>query len=320
MARSTQLNSLLFYALILFIATINFPAGVSAQGCCSASGRAGQVGVFQQSGLAPGQISISLYYEYAGGDRMLEGSTRIDDPISRNSRFDAVISSFSLGLPWRLSGHATIPVVRRERSLLTGFGGGDDNVSLSASGFADPIITLVREVSPTFGWNGWYLTAGIGAQIPLGNDERLDQGIPLPPDIQPATGSWNMILLASVSKDLGDYLVYHHLSWTAYGGNHIGYRFGNTINADLGLSISKFGALEPFVRIDLLHTQADRRDGWKSPNTGATRWTLFPGAVWSLRNYGLTFSGQIGIPLHEKVNGFQLGTDLALLFGVSYLI
>jgi hypothetical protein len=278
------------------------------------------VGVFQQSGQAPGQVSISLYYENAVGDRLLEGSTEIDDPIARNSRFDAVISSVSVGLPWRLSAHATIPMVKRERSVLTGYGESNSSAAFSATGFADPIISLVREITPTFGWNGWFLNAGLGAQIPLGNDSRLDQGIPLPPDIQPATGSWNLIMLESLSKDLGDYLMYHHLTWTVYGTNDFGYSFGNTINADLGLSVSRFGALEPFVRLDLLHAELDKRNGWISPNTGATRWTLFPGIVYSLRSYGLTFSGQIGIPLHERVNGFQLGTDLAMLFGVSYLM
>ncbi len=320
MAKSTRLMKILSYKLIVFMAVMCLYGDVFAQGCCSASGRAGQVGVFQQSGQAPGQVALSLFYEYASGDRLLEGSREIDDPISRNSRFDAVVSSISVGLPYRFSAHAAIPVVRRERSLLIGFDGGEDGVSLAASGFADPTITLIREISPVYGWNGWYMTAGLGVQLPLGNDGRLDQGIPLPPDIQPATGSWNLTLLASVSKDLDDYLVYHHLTWTTYGSNDFDYSFGNSISADLGLSVSRFGALEPFVRLDLLRSQADKRGGWESPNTGVTRWTVFPGVVYSLRDYGLTFSGQAGIPLHERVNGFQLGTDIAMLFGVSYLM
>lgn len=305
---------ILFSAILLF-----FPLGNSyGQGCCSASGRAGQVGVFQQSGLATGQYSISLYYENAVGDQLLEGSKEIADPIPRRSRLDVAIFSFSAGLPWRLSGHLTLPIVRRERSIVTGIG--NSSLSLSASGLADPTLIVVREITPTYGWSGWFLTAGAGLQIPIGNDQRLDQGVPLPADIQPATGSLNLILLESVSKDLGDYLVYHHLSSTIYSENSNDYKFGNSVSADLGLSISRFGSIEPFVRLDLLYMQPDKLNSWELLNTGSTRWTVFPGVIWSLRNYGVTLSGQIGIPIHENVNGFQLGTNVAMLFGVEYLL
>ena len=245
------------------------------------------------------------------------GDREVADPLSRRSKFRSLVYTISVGLPWGLSAHGVVSNVKRQRSFVARIGLKDTTVSLVGNGFSDPVISLIKGITPYYGWRGWYLSAGSGLKVPLGTDEQREEGVLLPADVQPATGSWDLMFLASVSKTLTSFIVYNYLTWTISGINTTSYKFGNSVNADIGLSWSGLWKLEPFIRMDLLYLKPDQKTGRVLPSTGSTRWNIYPGLVLSFPSNGLTLSGQFGIPVYEKVEGNQLGTNTSVIIGLS---
>lgn len=291
-----------------------------AQGCCSAGGSAAQIGLFRQSHLAPGQASFAFYFGHTQADRSYAGSQNIEDPLDRRASLQTFVGSLSLGLPWGFTAYTAAIAVWRERSLTSSFGGQPVAVDFEASGIADPVVVLSKDLTPQQGTGGWHVSMGAGVQLPLGEDEVRKDGVRLPNDVQPATGDWNLLLLESLSHTRGDWLFYQHAAWTMTWANTVGYRVGNSLRLDAGSSFARMGPVEPFARMDLLFSEPDQSNGRILPSTGATRLYAAPGIAINLRPQRVLLSAELGVPVYQSYTGNQLGSGLTWLLGLSYLL
>lgn len=298
-------------------------AGIArAQGCCSAGGGAAQIGLFRQSQLFSGQGTLAFYYGQVRATQSYLGSRVIDDPQARAARRRSVTVAFGIGLPEGLSFQAAVPVVWRERSFKTSFAGVSTPVEFNGSGVGDPIVALLARLTPVFGFKGWQISAGMGLQIPIGEDEQRKGGVRQPNDVQPASGAWNIFFLESVSRSSGDWLFFHHFVYTLTRKNTIGYKLGNSVRTDIGGSVLLRGPLEPFLRMDLLYTRPDQiRDRFQPlSSTEAIRLYAVPGLALNLKAQRILLSAELGFPVYQNYSGNQLGTGRNWLVGLSYLL
>jgi hypothetical protein len=281
-----------------------------AQGCCSAGGAAAQIGLFRQSQLAPGQAAFALYFGRVTARQSFEGTQKVDDPQMREADLSALSGSLALGLPWELTAYVAAPLVWRDRSQLTVYGGQSATVGYDGTGWADPVIALSwRFLSPTTS-AGWTASVGSGLQLPLGEDEERKDGVRLPNDMQPATGDWNWLLFQSLEWSPNRWTVFEHSTWTATWANTVGYRLGPSVRADVGASFSWTPVLEPFVRLDLWAASGDQSRERDLPSTGSTRLYVRPGLVLALRPQRLLLAAELGVPLYQNYYGRQLGPRL----------
>lgn len=309
-------------AILVAASAVASVSVVHAQGCCSAGGGAAQIGLFRQGQLYPGQATLALYYGRVQADRSYVGSEVVVDPQDRKARLRSATVAFGLGLPRGLSLQIAVPVVWRDRSFRNSFAGVTNLVEKDGSGLADPMVAMLARLTPIFGAGGWHVTTGAGVQIPIGEDEQRRNGVRLANEDQPATGAWSVSLMESVSRSSGDWLFFHHLSWTIAWKNTTGYKLGNSIRVDIGSSVLLRGPLEPYMRMDLLHTRPDQsRDRTESlSSTGGTRLYAVPGLALNLKPQRLLLSAEFGFPVFQNYSGNQLGTGRRWLLGLSYLL
>ena len=160
-----------------------------------------------------------------------------------------------------------------------------------------------------------------GVKIPTGEtDEKDDDGIRFETEFQPGTGSWDLLLGASISKNSGNFEYHANIlyNFTTEGSQstEIGDVF--SYNAALSYRLIENNGLKWVLSVELNGETREKNEisGVSEDNSGGTIVYLSPGFRLSSKN----LSGFIsyGMPVIENYNGKQTDVDSRIVAGASF--
>lgn len=189
------------------------------------------------------------------------------------------------------------------------------------------MVVLIRTGKSDLFFTGTSIIAGIGPKIPTGSSsEKNSQGLTFNSDMQPGSGSWDLVTYINVSTKLSERSSARAYIRAAYIGkgsnnNYLGahtFSSGNEFNLMLGFNNSSFLANNIWnysIGLRFRNSENDEQNGFILPNTGG-KWaygTMSIGFSFSQRTQ-VYVSGEL--PVASNPNGIQLSTTFRLTTGV----
>ncbi len=302
---------LLLAALATAAALVGGPRTSGAQGCCSPSTT--PVSALHSGPASLGTLELGIFYEFYRLEGSLQRSSQVPDPQDRVSVLH--LANLSLGYaPWsRFSVRTIVPYARRSREQTLSTPTVQRRDELRGLGLGDiSVLGLVR-VLPVRGLRPYELSLGAGVKLPTGDSHQSRSGVRLPLDLQPGSGSTDVLLTgyAQYYRWPGWNLFAGHV-WRLTGTNADGYRFGSEVQAFTGTVreiVDRWGLT---AEVRYRYASADERDGVRVVSTGGHRLYVVPGSSFRLASRGPTMLATVLVPLYERVQGTQMATDLGI--------
>ncbi|MBI5711733.1 MAG: hypothetical protein HZC42_15730 [Candidatus Eisenbacteria bacterium] len=283
----------------------------TAQGCCSPSTT--PISALQSGPAAPGTLDFGVFYEFYRLEGNRRGSSEVPDPQQRLSELH--LANLSVGYaPWsRLGFRAIMPYARRSREQTLSTPTVQRRDELRGVGVGDVALLGLVQALPVRGLRPYGFSLGVGVKLPTGNVHQTRSGVQLPLDLQPGSGSTDLLLTS-----YGQY--YRWPGWNLFAG-HVwrltgtgddGYRFGNELQVFGALAREMGSAWGLSAEIRYRYASPDERDGALVPSTGGHRLFVVPGASLKLGTGGPALLASALVPLYERVTGTQMATDLGI--------
>jgi hypothetical protein len=272
------------------------------------------LGTMELATPGAGKWFLATTYEYHDASELVSGSSTVPDTTGRDRTSEALVLEVSRGFGEKLSFSALLAAVRHDRKV----GGVSDQVT----GLGDAIVMLKYSPASISLYSRNALSFGVGAQLPLGENDASSDGIILAEDLQPSTGAFAGMLWAYAARALNDSSsarVYLSATYTRNGENDRDYQFGHSTTASLGASYQTQTAWG--FNVEVLYRNADRdlRAGSSIPNTGGNWLDLIPAVQYHVTDStALRLSGKI--PLARDLNDqLQFTTKYAVRLTLSWL-
>lgn len=294
---------------------------LNAQTCCS-----GGIPLSNNIGMSveeKGTLQMSLNYDYNNLNTLNNGTERLND----NSRLritHSILFNTSYAISNSFSVETLLTWVNQRRNI-SQFG--NENLDIT-SGIGDGLILLKYNFKNALGKNS-NLELGLGAKIPLGSSTETNaQGITLNADLQPGSNAWDLVYYVSGSKQpkirpsmtISSRLIYRSTGTNNTYLNNSSYKFGNEIQAFLGIS-DQFLLLKtlatPSISLKYRDADLDQIDSFNLDNTGGNWLFIIPDFSINI-NPKLTFSTRTEIPLYSNVDGTQLTPTYRITTGVLF--
>jgi len=307
-----------YFLILLLLSAPN----VFGQACCTAG--TPLLSSLETSGTPFQSLQFGLSYRYNSIASIFINDSQLDDD-SRERISKSLILQVDYGI-WRdVSITALFSYILQERIILSPLG--TENL-LDTKGVCDALLLMKYNIIPLNILDEMEFSIGGGIKIPFGESQLTSNGVLIPADMQPGSGSWDYLgwLYFSKGRLLELPLSFvSNLSYRINGTNNrfevdgFDYKFGNEAIAQIGLAyrtdfISDFSL---FMRYR--NAQADFSRGFEIPNTGGHWFYLVPGINFKLDNSKtIRLSGEI--PLYLKVNGTQLTTTFTTTLAFYYSI
>lgn len=239
-------------------------------------------------------------------------------PARRDMLVSGVVSVLGYGVTRDFALFGMLPYL--DKRLDMSMGGMD--VSRSRQGLGD--LTLLGRYT-AYEANGpgrtFRIAPFFGVKAPTGEDNARDGSAHLPPQVQPGSGSWDMLSGAVATYQTLDFQIDSQVSYKA---NHEanGFQAGNVLEIDgslqyrllpqsLGVGTPTF--LYGVMEFNLLHADNDRVGGVDDPNSGGTTLFLSPGLQYVTKKW-IVESG-IQIPVSQRLNGIALKNNYVFTTG-----
>lgn len=341
----------LYKSIINFIpitVALAFALDSTAQGCCSGGGGNPLLGNASAGVLQKEQVEVLVTHQYSRSNRFLSGS-RDTIPF-----FDFLSSNYlffktEYGITDRLT--LNVSTGYYINRTIHEFNDTIDEViiktKIGSSGFGDLILFPKYCILNKTGRSGkTEVTLGLGYKIPIGSHtdstfigyanffnaetmsiDSTEIWKTLPPTVQTTTGSndFNFYLFCFKSLSNTKLNMFGSALYTRKGWNSLGFKFGDywSLNASLGYAISE--------KIRLL---AQFRGEWNGTvrhhahidpiglynidpsSTGNLQVTITPLLSFSIKENTTAFISS-DIPLYQKMNGIQIGSQYIFSAGIS---
>ena len=197
-----------------------------------------------------------------------------------------------------------------------------NNIRASASGLGDAIAMVKYSPKSISLYSDTAVSFGIGARLPVGEDNASRFGITLAEDMQPSIGSYGGILWAYWAHALNESKgarVYASISHTRNGENDRDYQFGRETTATFG---GAYQTQTPWgFNLELLYRTAhrDQRDSVEIPNTGGNWLDIVPAVQYHVSEQ-LAVKAAAKIPVARDLNDqLQFTTKYAFRLSLSYV-
>ncbi|MEM1321881.1 MAG: hypothetical protein AAGG75_16595 [Bacteroidota bacterium] len=307
--------------IILFLLLVGLPTLSWSQACCSGgTPLAANLGV---AGIDSRQLALRLTYDY-NTQRDLVSNTRKLDDDRRTRNTHAVLLQGRYGFSKRWSGILIFSWVRQE----------EENQSLTgassftkAEGIGDLIGLLQYEALAK---GDWRMQVAGGLKAPLGRTDVADEltGFPLNADMQPGTGSWDVLGVLNLSREnlfkpgltLITTATYRLTTEDLRFEGQQRYEFGNEWQILFGFSdqyVLGPRLFYPQLMVRYRQTAIDLTNGFNTPNTGGEWVHLVPGFQLGL-NEALQLNFAAELPVFRKLRGTQLTTSYRMTAGMTY--
>ena len=261
------------------------------------------------SSTQPGDFFFNLTTEQHEISDLVRGNKDIRDETGRErSTFSQAFSmSYGLADRWTLSG--LVSHIEHKRSIGSSFFG-----SQKTSGLGDAMVLVRYTPSYITPFSRHEVSVGLGARIPVGDDDARIDGIIVSEDMHPGTGSYGKIAWASYNYAFNQAATMQFTTSVNYtlndDENDRGYAFGDELNVSVGFSHSVGTRFSYSAGLRYRTTTADQRNDFDIPNTGGEWLDLTPAVQYRINDaLSATLSGRV--PLARDLDG-------ALQFTTSY--
>jgi len=304
---------------ILIIAGI-IKIEIFAQACCTAGTPI--LGALEISSGSKGVLDIGFTYERNVLQDVYERVSRLDDN-TRERLTDSFLLELNFGMSERFTATILSTYVNQIRLIRPLYG---KESELTGRGIGDVLLLLKYNLITLDIFERRQFSVGVGIKAPIGSSSLKSNGLLLPADMQPGTGSWDGILWAFYSKEIsGDFPLTYLINISyrinsaneRFGQGSGGYAFGNEFITNIGLAYRTDSLLDFSILIRFRNTVPDKFNKADIPNTGGNWLNLVPGVNIKLFNNFVTrLSGQI--PVYRNLMGTQLTTSYTASFSVFY--
>lgn len=293
---------------------------VYPQACCSAG--TPMLGSLETSTTAKNNLQLSITYDYNTLNSVFEGSKQIDDQ-TRERITNSVLLETTYGLTDKFSITGLFSFINQRRIITSSIG--SEN-TLSSSGAGDALLLLKYEIiSPTI-LNQRQFAVGFGPKIPTGASDVTQNGILLPADIQPGSGSLDVVFWSYYSQGFMPTLPLNifitasyklNTSNNRFSNSDAGYKFGNEFVSSIGAGYRTDTIFDYSFSFRFRTTSVDQFDNEDVPNTGGIWLYALPGINIKVADELVTrLTGQI--PIYRNLEGTQLTTTYTLSASLFY--
>lgn len=301
---------IIVFVLLLLSLAINY--GLS-QGCCNVS--VPTLSITETSTISLGSVRVSLSYLLTNTSSFFAGKQKVPDPLFRKAFANNFSLNVDIGLFPNFNISLFLPYNHLSRSSIFN----SSKIQYTNKGIGD--ISLFFKYSPLNDKYSFPITlvfAG-GLKFPTGDFLTEKDGVQLPIDIQPGTGSFDYIILALVSYDLLDELTFtQSFFYKLAGSNSKGYDIANELISNTGFYIN----LNEFLTLSLLGRLQirgyDKLEDQIVVNSGRTLIEGIPSIILKFHNYFLR--SYFCFPAYIDVNGSQLTPTWRIGVEISYQI
>ncbi len=297
-----------------------FTTEVVSQACCSAG--APILGSLETSTAGKNNLQLSLSYDYNTLQSVYKGTQKIDDQTRERITHSALLET-TYGLTDRITITGLFSYINQRRIVTPT--AEVENI-LSSSGFGDALILFKYKIISQNILNQRQLAVGVGPKIPTGASDVTQNGILLPADMQPGSGSWDVVLWGYFSDGYMPQLplnIYAVVSYKINSSNdrfnnsEAGYKFGNEFVSSIGAGFRTDSIFDYSLAFRLRTTSVEQFDNEDVPNTGGIWLYAVPGLNVKIGDYLTTrISGQI--PIYRYLEGTQLTTTYSIMASIFY--
>ena len=292
-----------------------------SQTCCSGgvplSGNIGFTGA--EAGTLQAELSYDLNYleTLKDGSEVYQGNSR-----RRITQSLLLKSGYSITRWLAVDALFTYVFQERQVSVL------DQTFRVNTRGVGDALI-LPKFTLSNISTSGHEIQLGLGLKVPLGRtDVKDERGITLNADLQPGSGSWDMITwtyFARQFRSRPSMVVSVRILARFNGMNqeYLGtqtYQFGRSGQVYLSLGDQLLignKIFAPSLSLRFRGAGPDRINGHELDNTGGQWINIIPALSWHItQNTILNLVPEI--PLYSKVNGIQLTPTFRMQLGIYY--
>lgn len=301
--------------IILFV-----PVEIFSQACCSAG--TPMLGSLETSTTIKNNLQLSLTYDYNTLQSVFEGSTQIEDE-SRERVTNSALLETTYGLTDELTLTGLFSFINQRRIITTQ--SGSENL-LSSSGFGDALLLIKYELISQTILNQRQLAVGLGPKIPTGASDVTQNGILLPADMQPGSGSWDFVFWSYYSEGYMPDLPLNIFVTASYklntsnqrfANSDAGYKFGNEFVTSFGVGYRTDTIFDYSLSFRFRSSAVDQFDNEDVPNTGGLWLYALPGLnIKVVDNFITRITGQI--PLYRNLEGTQLTTTYTISASFFY--
>jgi len=303
---------------LIYLLFLCYSTELLAQTCCSGGVPVSSNLGFQSEEAKIWQLSVSADFNFL--KTLKSGSETLDDDQRlRTTQSYILRSAYSLNSRWTIEGF--LPLVRQTRRI-TSLNGSEDKES--TFGLGDPVALLIYNVIN----KGVVFRLGAGPQIPLGGHNQTNsRGLILLEDLQPGSGAWDLILMASLEyslKNRPSSTLYLNAITSRTGvnpesrGGAQSYEFGNDIQLIGGISDQVLLFNQIFssgVSVRYRHANRDLVNSNELPGTGGDFFFGRASVGIPFPKLKSSFNINVEFPLWSSVNETQLAPSFVLNFG-----
>lgn len=291
---------------------------VKSQTCCS-----GGVPLSSSIGLdnttIKNDFNIDLSYDYNNLTTLKSGTKKFDDD-SRTRITNSILMNISYAFIDEFSVEILIPYINQKRIIST------NQTTVDQSYGIGDLISLFKY---NYKKKKYSVIVAGGIKFPTGStNETNNDGIVLNPDLQPGSGTWDFIVLNSITKKINknrdQFLTLRFIK--NFNGtnknlyNNRSYKFGSEKILSLSLQ-DQYVILKKQItpKIDLKYRSVakDISSNFEQPNTGGNWLFIATEGIVNLTK-NLSLRGKFEIPLYSNLNGNQLTTTYRVITGIAY--
>ncbi|NOX65005.1 MAG: hypothetical protein GXO85_04205 [Chlorobi bacterium] len=307
---------------LIIIFFISFVNQIYSQACCTAGSPL--LSSLETSATQKGNLLFGISYVYNLLDDVYEETFYLNDQ-TRNRISKSVLLQVDYGITDKISISGLFTYINQQRNI-SAYQGFTNTVT--TSGIGDAVLLAKYNVIPLTMIKEQEFSVGGGTKIPLGKSDLTSNGVLLPADMQPGTGSWDFILWSYFSQgrlfDLPLNLVVN-LSYRMngtnkrFGSNNGTYKFGNELITQAGLGYRTDLPVDftLFTRIRI--TKNDEYKKNPIPNTGGTWLYIIPGINLKLHE-SVILRLTSEIPIYRNLQGTQLTTTFVTSASIYYTL
>lgn len=290
-----------------------------AQACCTAG--TPLLGSLEMTSAPKGILQFGFTFDHNSLTDVFNGSSILRNQ-ERERISESLLFEINYGLTNKISLTTLFSYIRQERVI------SQSSNKLSAAGIGDIVLMAKYSLIPFDIFNTQELSIGLGGKIPVGTSTLKDNGILLPADMQPGSGSWDAILWSYYSK--GNFLIPNltligNISYRLNGSNDRfensaeGYSFGNEFITSIGFNYPLNTTFDLTFITKYRNAQNDVFGNEDIPNTGGN-WIYFSPGISSYLAPNLSARLDGELPIFRKVSGTQLTTTFSASVSIFYTL
>lgn len=249
--------------------------------------------------------SISHIFKRKG--KLLQGSDSVPNTLDLRRDEHRIVAAVDHGIRPDLTISALFPFVTKELESNSG--------DLSGSGFGDlALLAKYRAYKQDWPRGAFHLSTIGGVEIPTGETDERDGGTRLPPELQAGLGSWNPFIGLSANLNLNRYrfdaLALYKLNTEGAQDFEKGDFVSLQADAAYRFYQAKYPGPSASARLGLQwrHEGKSKLAGLTLADSGSEAFLLNAALGWHPAP-NIDISLAIDLPLHEDLEGTQLGLD-----------